>query len=759
MNQRQLIQRYMNQPSVLPNEIMNYVTSSLKDFSLQLYSIVDLDDNLRLSADWLILGKDHLVIVYEKEGKYDRSFKVIERREIKSIETTVLSSCNRFTVWGKEKSSPLVILRYTHRQKRTMENIKFLIEQELAGSSVKTSNADNLYAESVTKPIKDTQSSVSANKMAVVWRLLSYLRPYRLKLLYGMTGAVLMTIMSLTPAYLTGRLLDKIIKPYQLGKIDLNAAAQAGWVIIIAITLVYIFSELFTWIRLKTMSKIGEYVAHDLRKEVYAHLQKLSLNYFSSRQTGSLISRVSSDTDRLWDFIAFGVVDVSISVIMLIGLGTTLIILDWKLGLIMTVPIPLFLFLIAHHGQMMQSLFLKAWHKWSRLTDVLSDTIPGVKVVKAFSQEKYESSRFNKRNADTLEAFNGIHDIWTSFWPLFMILVKSFMLVVWIWGFMRLLGIGNHGLITLSAGTFISFVLYMTQFIQPIEVIDQLARMLNRATSSAYRIFEVLDTEPQIITKPKAVRLNPIKGAVAFKNVSFSYDGVRYVIKNMDFNVRPGEMIGLVGPSGGGKSTITNLISRFYDVTNGQVLIDGVDVRNLDGHSFRKQIGIVLQEPYLFHGTILENIRYGMPEASSGKIVEAAKAANAHDFIGRLPQGYDTLVGERGHTLSGGERQRISIARAVLHDPRILILDEATSSVDSESERKIQEALNYLTKGRTVFAIAHRLSTLNKADRLLVIEDGAIVERGSHQELVAKENGCYFNLFNLQQDINNIFAV
>ena len=257
MNQRQLIQRYMNQPSVLPNEIMNYVTSSLKDFSLQLYSIVDLDDNLRLSADWLILGKDHLVIVYEKEGKYDRSFKVIERREIKSIETTVLSSCNRFTVWGKEKSSPLVILRYTHRQKRTMENIKFLIEQELAGSSVKTSNADNLYAESVTKPIKDTQSSVSANKMAVVWRLLSYLRPYRLKLLYGMTGAVLMTIMSLTPAYLTGRLLDKIIKPYQLGKIDLNAAAQAGWVIIIAITLVYIFSELFTWIRLKTMSKIG----------------------------------------------------------------------------------------------------------------------------------------------------------------------------------------------------------------------------------------------------------------------------------------------------------------------------------------------------------------------------------------------------------------------------------------------------------------------------------------------------------------------
>jgi ATP-binding cassette subfamily B protein len=302
----------------------------------------------------------------------------------------------------------------------------------------------------------------------------------------------------------------------------------------------------------------------------------------------------------------------------------------------------------------------------------------------------------------------------------------------------------------LSAGVFVSFLLYTTMFVAPIEVIGQMARTVNRATSSAHRVFEVLDSEPEVRDAPEPTRLTPVKGRVSFDNVTFAYDGVRQILRGITFDVEPGELIGLVGPSGGGKSTVVNLIARFYDVTGGSVHIDGVDVRELEVGHYREQLGMVLQDPYLFHGTVMDNIRYAMPDASFGDVIAAAKAANAHDFICKLGQGYDTVVGERGHTLSGGERQRISIARAILHDPRILILDEATSSVDTETERAIQEALDRLIAGRTVFAIAHRLSTLRRASRLFVIRQGRLEEAGTHNELLANDDGVYRRLYEMQ---------
>jgi ATP-binding cassette subfamily B protein len=273
---------------------------------------------------------------------------------------------------------------------------------------------------------------------------------------------------------------------------------------------------------------------------------------------------------------------------------------------------------------------------------------------------------------------------------------------------------------------------------------------MNRATTSAHRIFEVMDTEPEVQDGVRPLRLEPVRGRVTFDRVTFAYDGVRQVLKGVSFDVLPGELIGLVGSSGGGKSTIVNLIARFYDVTGGAVRIDGVDIRELETGHYRRQIGMVLQDPYLFHGTVLENIRYGLPDASLGDVIAAAQAANAHDFVCKLPHGYDTVVGERGHTLSGGERQRVSIARAILHDPRILILDEATSSVDTETEREIQQALDRLIAGRTVFAIAHRLSTLRRAARLFVIEDGRLAESGTHRELLARHDGRYRRLHEMQ---------
>jgi len=586
----------------------------------------------------------------------------------------------------------------------------------------------------------------------VIWRLLGYLKPYRRRVAVGMSAATLITVVSLVPPYLAGYVIDSVVRPVQEGSLSVARAGVIAWIAVASMAAVFLVRQGAAMLRLRMMAVLAEFVARDLRTELYEHLQRLSLSFYTRKKTGSLITRVSSDTDRLWDFLAFGVVDVSLSLVMLVGLGAVLLSLDVQLGLAMTIPVPLFCWMIFRHGERINQLFLRAWRKWSRVSDILSDTIPGIRVVKAFNQEQRENERFIERNVDVMTEFNRIHHLWTSFWPALMLAVHGTTVVVWAFAVPRLLGAGADEP-TLSAGTFVSFLLYTTMFIAPIEVIGQMARTMNRATSSAHRVFEVLDTEPEVVDVAEPVRLEPIRGRVTFENVTFGYDGVRQVLRGVSFDVLPGEMIGLVGPSGGGKTTIVNLIARFYDTTGGTVKIDGIEIGRLDSGHFRRQIGMVLQDPYLFHGTVLENVRYGLPEASLEDVIAAAKAANAHDFISRLAYGYDTVVGERGQTLSGGERQRVSIARAILHDPRILILDEATSSVDTETERKIQQAIDRLVAGRTVFAIAHRLSTLHRASRLFVMVDGRLAEAGTHEELLASRDGTYRRLYLLQREL------
>jgi len=657
-------------------------------------------------------------------------------------------SANTLSILGSPGEPALLLVRYTHRQRRAFENIRFILEEqpEAGSREIPAVDADRVYAESIARPIREAQALVAGRQTAVIRRLLGYLRPYRRQLALGMTAATVITLVSLVPPYLAGHLIDRVVRPAQAGALSLARASTIAWIAVAAMALVYLVRQAAAHVRLRLMSILGEWVARDLRSELYEHIQRLSLSFFSRKRTGSLITRVSADTDRLWEFLAFGVVDVSLSLVMLAGLGVVLLTLDWRLGLVMTLPVPLFCWLIYRHGENISRLFIRAWRKWSRVTDVLSDTIPGIRVVKAFNQEQREIERFGERNQDVTAEFNRIHASWTTFWPLLMLGVHTMTVMVWVFAVPRLLGSGA----ALPVGTFVSFLLYTTMFIAPIEVIGQMARTINRATTSAHRVFEVLDTEPEVRDVAAPVRLEPVHGRVTFEHVTFGYDGVRQVLRAMSFDVHPGELIGLVGPSGGGKTTIVNLIARFYDVTGGAIRVDGVDIRRLDTGHYRRQIGMVLQDPYLFHGTILENIRYGLPDASLGQVVAAAQAANAHDFITKLQHGYDTVVGERGHTLSGGERQRVSIARALLHAPRILILDEAASSVDTETEREIQQALERLVSGRTVFAIAHRLSTLRKASRLFVIEDGRLVEHGTHGELLAKPDGKYRRLYELQ---------
>jgi ATP-binding cassette subfamily B protein len=751
-----IISRYVGQPHALPRDLRDTIERAWGDRPVQLYAMSDLDARLALSESWVALGPEHVALARRAPGTHGDGWDVrsIERARITAVQEAPGLSANTLLLLGAPHEPPLAVVRYTQRQRGAMENLRFVLEEATEGRAVAALapddpahvDADAVYADAVARPVRDAQALVSGRPSAVLRRLLGYLLKYRGRLLVGLGAAAAVTMLSLVTPWLAGYLIDDVIGGARAGTMSPERARRAAWMVVGGIALVTLARQATGLVRLRLLSIIGELVARDLRAELYTHIQRLSLAFFSRKKTGSLITRVTSDTDRLWEFLAFGVVDVSLALVMLVGLGSVLLVLDWRLGLVMTLPVPVFCWLIYRHGEKLNARFIRNWRKWSRVTDVLSDTIPGVRVVKAFNQESREVTRFVERNDDVTEESNEIHRMWTTFWPILVLGVRATTVLVWVFAVPRLLGQGAP----LSTGVFVSFMLYMGMFLDPIEQIGQMVRTLNRATSSAHRVFEVLDSEPEVRDPEEPVRLEPVRGRVTFENVSFAYDGVRQVLKGVSFEVQPGEMIGLVGPSGGGKSTVVNLVARFYDVSGGSVKIDGIDVRQLDTGHYRRQLGMVLQEPYLFHGTVLENIRYGHPDATLDMVIAASQAANAHDFTCRLSQGYDTMVGERGHTLSGGERQRISIARAILHDPRILILDEATSSVDTETEREIQEALDRLIAGRTVLAIAHRLSTLRRASRLFVIEQGRLVESGTHRELLAEPEGTYRKLYELQ---------
>ena len=749
----QLFDRYLDQPQTIPRDVRGRLEHACAEESVQLYGLVDLDSSLRLCQIWVAVTTNYFCIARTADRTTDEQVRVVERSRLVQVVEEPGLSCTIVHFLVRNDEHPFATIRYTHRQRQAISHVLFAIRQQLDGEPVEL--VDD-YRQSMVRPIKEAQASVNTSRLAIVWRLLGYLRPYRWQVTLGMTGASIMTLARLLPPLLTAHVIDDAIRPFQNGTLSLPAAWQLASVLLAGLAATFVTQELAAWARLRTMAVLGEHVARDLRTEMYDHLHRLSVSFFSSKQTGSIISRVGSDSDRIWDFIAFGVVELSLSFLLLIGLSVVLVALDFRLGLIMSLPLPVLLYLIYRNGQTMHGFFLRAWRKWSNLTDTLSDTVPGIRVVKAFDQAAHEKRRFEDRNEDFTDECFRIHQVWTSFWPVLMLMVALMTLLVWVFALPRMLS-GVHA--DLSTGTFVAFLLYMGMYIYPVEIIGQMARLLNRALSSAHRIFDLLDTEPQLVEAHSGIQLTPVQGLIEFRDVTFGYDRVRLTIKGISFRIEPGELIGLVGPSGSGKTTLINLLVRFYDPIGGEIRIDGVPLRELDIGSLRRQVGMVLQDPFLFHGTILENIRYGLPAASLSEVISAAQTANAHDFICRLPNGYDTVVGERGHTLSGGERQRISIARAVLHDPRILILDEATSSVDTETEHQIQNALNRLVANRTVIAIAHRLSTLKRAKRLLVVKDGRLAEQGTHLELLGLENGIYRKLHDMQLQLNEAHAV
>ncbi len=503
------------------------------------------------------------------------------------------------------------------------------------------------------------------------------------------------------------------------------------------------------WAQGWVLAWLGERISADLRKTTYDHLLKLSLDFFSAKRTGDLVARISSDTDRICLFLSDSLMDFVTDVLMIAGSLAVLFWMNFWLALATICTFPFIAGLTFWIRDSLQRGFLYGGRAWAEMTSILADTIPGIRVVKAFAQERRENERFKSANDRIMAANDRVNKVWTFFWPMVALLTQTGLLVVWT---MAAWQIYNQ---TVTMGMVWAAIMYVSRFYTRMESMSRMSTTAQRAAASAQRLFEVLDRVPSVPEPARPVSIGKVRGEIQIRNVNFRY-GNRQVIDDVSLAIEPGEMIGLVGTTGAGKSTLVNLVCRFYDVSEGAIVVDGVDVRSFRVADYRQNIGIVLQDPFLFYGTIAENIAYGRPHSTREEIIAAARAARAHEFILQLPDGYDSIVGERGQTLSGGERQRISIARALLIDPRILILDEATSSVDTQTERQIQEALDNLVRGRTTIAIAHRLSTLRKADRLVVLERGRIVEIGNHSELLAAR-GTYSKLYHAQMQLAQDF--
>jgi ABC-type multidrug transport system fused ATPase/permease subunit len=569
--------------------------------------------------------------------------------------------------------------------------------------------------------------------------------PYWRRVAVGVVSMLLSVGLGLAPPLLIRSIIDDVITGGQIGLLGRLVALLVGC---------FAGDAVFTATRMATMHILAQRMVYDLRRDVHRHLQSLSLGYFESHSTGDIMSRLSNDVGAVENLVSHGtdtIVSESLRLVLMIGI---LLWLSWKLALLALVPVPIFAVAIVLFARKVRPYYEKVRQQLGDINAHLQENISGIRVVQAFAREKHEEAAFDKASLGYFRAYSKGVWMWSTFFP-GMGFVTSFSFIAILWFGARMIHAEQAGA---SLGTLVAFIGYLQGLYGPVRNLLQVHNAFNQALAALARIFEITDTRPDISDAPDATVLDRIVGRVAFENVSFRYHTGEVVLRNVDLAAEAGQTVAVVGRSGAGKTSIVNLVPRFYDPLEGVVRVDGQDVRQVQVASLRQQIALVLQDTFLFNDTVRENIRYGKLEATDEEVREAAVAAHAHEFITEdLPDGYDTEIGERGVKLSGGQKQRIAIARALLADPRILILDEATSSVDTEAERTIQAAVNRLVRGRTTFVIAHRLSTIVNADQILVLEDGQIIERGTHAELVAL-GGLYREMYDRQFDIPEIEA-
>ncbi|MCC6167691.1 MAG: ABC transporter ATP-binding protein [Caldilineaceae bacterium] len=573
-----------------------------------------------------------------------------------------------------------------------------------------------------------------AGRLDIYRRLLGYLRPYRRQVTAAYAAMLTATAINLIVPQILKRAIDQGVTAGQARALFV----AAGLILGIAVVRGFVaFANRF----------FGEWLTHrvafDLRNHFYSSVQSLPFAFHDRAQTGDLMSRATSDITETERFAGVGLLDLTATIILVVGVSAAMMLEDFRLALLVMLPLVALIVTAIYFGNTIRPLFRRIQEQMGALSSVMQESMTGIGVVKAFAREEHELEKFDRENRLWFEKRYESIRLWANYWPLFtFILSISILLLLWFGGPPALRG-------EITVGTLFAMISYVLMLNAPVSHLGFLVNMAATASASAARVFEIIDTPNEVVEAPNARALTDVRGEVRFERVSFAYTQGRSTLRDISFCASPGQVVALIGPTGSGKSTITNLIPRFYDPTGGRVLIDGVDLREVQVQSLREQIGIVLQAPFLFNATIAENIAYGRPDAPMAEVEAAAQAAAADKFIRSFPEGYQTMVGERGVTLSGGQKQRIAIARAILRDPRILILDDSTSSVDTETEHLIQEALAVIMQGRTTFIIAQRLLTLKSADMILVLDEGRIVQRGTHTELLAQD-GLYRGIYDLQ---------
>ena len=570
--------------------------------------------------------------------------------------------------------------------------------------------------------------------MTLYLRILSYIKPYMHRLIFAMFCTIMAAAGNLYIPWIIKDMIDEVLA-------DKNGT-MLNW-IAASIIAIFVVRGLFWYGQNYLMSYVGQSVIIDIRAAVFKKLQRLSVSFYDKNKTGTIMSYVTNDVNALQSAMVENTIEMITEGFILIGSVVAMIYLDWRLTLFTVCTFPVVLWFMEFFGKKIRKTGGRIQECTADITSVLQESVASARVIKSFVREDYEVARFDVENRANFRANMKNAQLMATLTPV-VELVAAIGVTMIIW-------YGGNNVIngTITAGSLVAFLTYAVNISNPIKRLTRVIGNIQKALAAAQRVFMIIDMPEEIAESRDAKQLPEVSGKVEFQNVSFAYDDKGNVITDLSFSVKPGEVIAIVGPSGAGKSTIANLLPRFYDVNKGDIKIDGHSVREVTLDSLREQVGIVPQETMLFNGSVYNNILYGRLDATKEEIEAAAKAANAHDFIMQLTDGYETKLGDRGVNLSGGQRQRIAIARAILKNPRILILDEATSALDTESERVVQEALDRLMVGRTSFVIAHRLSTVKNADKILVLEKGNLVESGTHDELLALD-GLYAHLYKIQ---------
>lgn len=587
-----------------------------------------------------------------------------------------------------------------------------------------------------------TECPYCASKVKTFAKLLSRIKPYKGAFAVAILCTVIAQLLNVVSPMINQILIDDYVWPkYQSNWAGFAALCLSMFVIII-------INTILDWANLKASFYVSLNLGQDLRQDVFSKTLDLSMSSISKKTAGDLINRVSNDANKLQSFLTDNGKNAIVRIFSLIIVAIIMFTMDWRLSLMAILPIPIVVLIIKKAYNTIQMYYGRSWRFSNAHSKLLHDALDGIRVVKTCGTEEIEIEKYRNASYNAAKAASKAEVVWYLIWPAsdFLLTIGNYF-VLYFGAMMILSKIPAFGTFTL--GELSRFTSYVAMLYTPLRWLMQLPRQLADVSVSASKVFEILEENTDVRDTPDCVDLD-IKGDIEFKNVYFGYKVYNPVLKDVSIKLEKGKMYGIVGHSGAGKSTMINLVLRLYDVTQGRITIDGVDIRKISQASLRSQVGVVLQETYLFEGTVLENITYAKPDATFEEVVQAAKIAHCHEFITKLPDGYNTRVGNKGYTLSGGERQRVAIARAILHNPKIIILDEATASLDTETERQIQEGLTELCRGRTTIAIAHRLSTLSNADSLIVLDKGRLVETGSHEELM-KHKGVYYDLVMAQR--------